>query len=454
MTRASIARLMERPAPHHTETRRRSGQDLCSTEKSGAWRHLALLTSMALTLAVTSVLLPGNAHAITPDSKPVASSDSFSYKQQNNLSVPAPGVLANDNDADGDHLLAQMVLGPSFGVVTGFYSSGAFTYVPYSHAFVGADHFSYRVWDGTQYSDPAEVFIYALPTNTAPVAQPDEYKVIENSALSVAAPGVLANDGDPDGDGVTFAHIQTYPTHGTVSDTNAIGHFAYTPQAGFVGYDTFTYAITDGHLLSNPATVSVHVMPLQATAHNDAYSIAQDQPLDVASPGVLKNDLDPNGYPMTLADITQQPSHGSVLWYFSTGGFHYVPNAGFFGTDTFHYDVISDNQKSAAAAVTITVKQNQKPVAHNDSFMVAKNGKLTVTAPGVLKNDTDADKDKISVATYSSHPAHGTLSGQSARGSFSYIPKKGFVGQDHFTYQVADGHINGTASATVNITVK
>ena len=67
----------------------------------------------------------------------------------------------------------------------------------------------------------------------------------------MAAPGVLANDTDPDGDPLT-AVLVTGPSHGTLT-LNANGSFTYTPAANFTGTDSFTYRASDGTLNSSPA---------------------------------------------------------------------------------------------------------------------------------------------------------------------------------------------------------
>ena len=61
----------------------------------------------------------------------------------------------------------------------------------------------------------------------SPVAAPDSYTTNRNTALVVAAPGVLANDTDPNGDALT-AVLVTNPSHGTLT-LNANGSFTYTP---------------------------------------------------------------------------------------------------------------------------------------------------------------------------------------------------------------------------------
>ncbi len=94
-------------------------------------------------------------------------------------------------------------------------------------------------------------------TTIAPVAADDAYVAGINTALSVLAPGVLANDTDANDDALT-AVIGTQPANGSVT-LNADGSFTYTPNTDYSGTDTFTYTAFDGQLNSNAATVGIIV---------------------------------------------------------------------------------------------------------------------------------------------------------------------------------------------------
>jgi hypothetical protein len=96
-------------------------------------------------------------------------------------------------------------------------------------------------------------------TNSAPVAQDDSYGATANTALSVPAPGVLANDTDSNGDALAAGSAST-PAHGVVT-LNADGSFTYTPSSGYVGSDSFTYAVSDIHGASDTGTVTISVSP-------------------------------------------------------------------------------------------------------------------------------------------------------------------------------------------------
>lgn len=93
--------------------------------------------------------------------------------------------------------------------------------------------------------------------NAAPAGVADAYSVDEGEELTVAAPGVLANDTDADGDDLT-ATGATQPADGEVV-LAADGSFTYTPDAGFSGTDTFTYLASDGTAASAPVTVTITV---------------------------------------------------------------------------------------------------------------------------------------------------------------------------------------------------
>ncbi len=113
--------------------------------------------------------------------------------------------------------------------------------------------------------------------NQPPVAQNDDYNTQQNTALTVAAPGVLGNDSDPNGDAMT-AVVGTNVAHGTLS-LNANGGFSYTPAINYTGTDSFTYRARDSKgATSNLATVSIGVaaanqVSINSTSANGALPI-------------------------------------------------------------------------------------------------------------------------------------------------------------------------------------
>ena len=142
-------------------------------------------------------------------------------------------------------------------------------------------------------------------------------------------------------------------------------------------------------------------------------------------------------------------SNGAVALN-ADGTFTYTPNANFFGSDSFTYEVNDGNGGTDQATVTITVDSvNDAPVAGADSFNVAEDGVLN---DDVLSNDSDLDGDTLTVNTTPVvDPTNGTVQ-LNADGTFTYTPNGNFAGTDSFTYEATDGN-GGTAQATVAITV-
>src|SRR5690606_22389668 len=123
--------------------------------------------------------------------------------------------------------------------------------------------FTYKAKDGTSTSAATTVTItveeVVAPPNNAPKAFDDAVSTVAGEAMTVAAPGVLGNDKDLDGDRLTATRVSS-PLNGTVV-LRADGSLTYTPEKGFAGKDQFTYTASDGTDTSAPATVTVTVKP-------------------------------------------------------------------------------------------------------------------------------------------------------------------------------------------------
>jgi hypothetical protein len=109
--------------------------------------------------------------------------------------------------------------------------------------------------EGINVSDTRTVLVGGQP----PTAVNDAYSVLQDTALSVGAPGVLANDTGSSGTTLSASLVGS-PTHGTLT-FNSDGSFTYTPGAGFSGTDSFSYRAVNGPLDSNLATVTITVIP-------------------------------------------------------------------------------------------------------------------------------------------------------------------------------------------------
>ena len=169
----------------------------------------------------------------------------------------------------------------------------------------------------------------------APVAVSDSYTTTQNTALVVAAPGVLVNDTDPNGDALT-AVLATNPAHGTLT-LNATEASPTRRPASYTGPDSFIYRARDAsNNLSTATNVALSVtLPGTPVAVADAYSTNEDTPLTVSAAGVLANDTDVDADPLTAVLVTG-PAHGTLTLN-ADGSFLYTPAANYHGTDSFTY---------------------------------------------------------------------------------------------------------------------
>src|ERR1041385_2981035 len=155
----------------------------------------------------------------------------------------------------------------------------------------------------------------------------DAYSVVQGKVLAVsAAKGVLAND-IPQGK-ASIALLVSNPPHGALT-FNPDGSFTYTNDGTGARSYAFTYRASDGTALSNIVTVTISIVGTNAiTAVPDAYALAHGASVTVAAPGVLGNDVDPNGSALSATALSR-PAHGTLA-FDPNGSFVYTHD----GTNT------------------------------------------------------------------------------------------------------------------------
>ncbi|EKK02698.1 protein containing Planctomycete extracellular domain protein [Rhodopirellula baltica SH28] len=423
---------------------------------------------------------------------PIARDDSYSASGA--ISVPAgtgvlnrvdaPGETVDDVDNDGDAIMVFSVEGASgdvgttttlaSGATVTLNADGSFTYDPSGSAdFIelaagetGSDTFDYVITDGGLQSATATVTINLTGVNDAPIAVGDTATVAEDDSVTIT---VLTGDSDPDtvpstvvpGNGQQInpatVNISSGPSNGTVM-VNPSGTVTYTPNGDYSGPDSFSYTVKDdAGLESAPATVNITVTPMNdaPVGNVETYSTNEDIPLTIASPGVLANDTDVDGDPLTA--VLVGATNGTVLLN-SNGGFTFTPALNYNGPATFTYRAMdSSSALSAPTVVTINVANvNDAPVAVADGpIAVTEDTPITF---GVIGNDTDADGngtiDAATVTPGATTPNKGSVSINPTTGEITYTPNLNATGSDSFSYTVKDtsGAISNEATVTLNIT--
>lgn len=186
--------------------------------------------------------------SIASNRPPVASNGSLTTTEDRTAS----GTLGA-TDPDGNPLTFAIVSNGSLGTATITNAAmGRYRYVPQANA-NGTDTFTFQASDGTEMSSVATVTVTITPVNDAPIAVNSAVATNVNTPVSG---NLNATDVDA-GDTLTFS-IARAPRRGTlVAGIN--GAFTYTPRAGFVGTDSFTFRASDGTATSGQATVTVTV---------------------------------------------------------------------------------------------------------------------------------------------------------------------------------------------------
>jgi len=279
------------------------------------------------------------------------------------------------------------------------------------------------------------------------VAVDDAFVVGQGKTLSIAPPGVLANDTVTAGSTAVQVTGASQGTASLLSD----GSFTYQPIPTFSGSDLFTYKVTNGPAASNVATVRISVAPNNPpVAQNDAVTTAQNTPVTI---NVLANDSDADGDTLTVTNLTQ-PATGTGSVSLSGQNVNYTPpNATFTGTATFTYTAFDGLAASNTATVTVSVgaPPNTPPVAVDDAAQTTQNVAVTIN---LVANDYDPDGtiNPATVATVDNPTMGGTVANQ-GNGTVIFTPKRNFRGTDVFTYTVRDnlGAVSNKATVRVNV---
>ncbi|HIF9511532.1 TPA: tandem-95 repeat protein, partial [Photobacterium damselae] len=335
-------------------------------------------------------------------------------------------------DADGDNLTFKPGTNPENGSVT-INSDGSWEYVPNTD-FNGEDSFTVVVDDGNGGTDTITVTVNVTPVNDAPVGEDVSAETQEETAVT----GQLTAT-DVDGDNLTFKPGSD-PTNGQVT-VNPDGSWEYVPNTDFNGEDSFTVLVDDGNGGTDTITVTVNVTPV-----NDA-PVGEDVTAETQEETAVTGQLtatDVDGDNLTFKPGSN-PENGSVTIN-ADGSWEYVPNTDFNGEDSF--TVVVDDGNGGTDTITVTVNVtpvNDAPVGEDVSAETqeetAVTGQLTAT---------DVDGDNLTFKP-GSDPTNGQVT-VNPDGSWEYVPKPDFNGEDSFTVVVDDGN-GGTDTITVTVNV-
>ena len=407
--------------------------------------------------------------------------------------------LVAARDADGGSLSYTL---DNFPVGMSIDATGKIFWVPGSNQ-AGQYLVTVRVTDssGLYVTQPYIVEVAGL--NDAPVANDDIYEMLQSTTLTVLADGVLSNDTDKNNDRLVAVNFSDASV-GTVTGNQEGSFVFYPPNPAFVGIATFTYQASDGGLTSAAATVTIKVVGSEA----GTLTVPEKLPTNVVSnlpatswqyPQVeegAKAVEDTSGDETKVADVSKPESTqgeggtpqftskpntaatqgmdytyqvaaitedgGSLAFDLDAapkgmsisedGEISWIPTSTQIGDHQVVVRVTSMSKSFSTQSYIVEVANvNDAPVAISDSFTLLHGSKFRIAAPGVLKNDTDADSTPLTVVSYG-QASTGTLMGN-PDGSFAYKPPTpSFTGTATFVYKASDGELTSDET-TVTIDV-
>lgn len=157
-------------------------------------------------------------------------------------------IHGSGTDVENDALVYEFPPRSEHGTITR--SGSDYVYKPDAN-YNGNDSFTYRAYDGQDFSAPALVTVIINPINDAPTGE--SFSV----TVSQTEPSTITLRGD-DVDGDTLQYIPVaLPQHGDL--TGVAPDLLYTPDSTFSGTDSFSYNVSDGKLISGPYTVTITV---------------------------------------------------------------------------------------------------------------------------------------------------------------------------------------------------
>ena len=391
---------------------------------------------------------------------PTANPDALATDEDTALVVPDATLLANDTDPDNGTVLTISQVTPLSALGASVTLSGTnIIYNPAVSAVLNAlankeytnDTFTYTATDEHGLASNAVVTVTIAGVNDRPIVVADFYATGEDTLFTTDAPGVLANDVEPDINGIppddSFRTLPGTNTtlYGIAVVMNADGSFNYDPSGVFdwlkqgqTTNDVFSYVVMD-HSLS--------------IAGDDNFAVTSDTTNNLLP--VLANDavLSQAGGSFSIVSVTTPDQGGSVAINAASNAIVYTPAAGYVGSENFSYAVSDGLGGGDTANVTVTLTASTL-YANPDAFIVARG---TTNSLNVLVNDAiiPATGALVSITGLGAPSLGGTVSldGTGPNNLISYAPNptnpSPFV--ETFTYVITSGTLVSTGAVSVTV---
>jgi hypothetical protein len=331
---------------------------------------------------------------------------------------------------------------PAHGTASVDPQSGTIIYTP-SPTFIGDDHFTFQVCNSLGRCASAAVTVTIA--SRQPLAQDLTAMTHPGAAVDIDALGnVKVQDGTlaPE----TLKLVQA-PSNGTTSVEPASGTLTYTPRTGFVGEDRFSYQLCDSFGACATAGVTVSVINQSPIATDATVGTKVRTPITISALDQIK---DPDGaLDPAAVKVVERPANGALELDPQAGTIKYTPRPDFAGEDRFSYQLC--DSFGACAMANVTVKTTARPLIAHD--LKASTTGIRPVVIEILKSvdDPDGTLDPASLKLVYG-PASGRAQANRPPGAITYMPQRGFSGDDRLGYQVCD-KTGGCVTATVTISV-
>ncbi|MGM7667905.1 Ig-like domain-containing protein [Microbacterium sp. A93] len=324
--------------------------------------------------------LPERSAANTP---PVAEDDSYGVRAGQSTLIP---LLENDNDSDGDVLVAKVAgQQPSIGTVQPVYD-GESLQIAVDPKASGAASFSYEIDDGRGGTDQATVSlsVYGEDPNSAPTSK-------RTATLTVEVGGTISYNLlpdwiDPEGDDLYLKEALAAP--GDKVEFSADGQMTYHAVASTPGYQEIQVTVADSRDETASGVIRLDVRPAGSTSpktNADHVVTAVGQQVTVAP---LTNDTSSGSEPLRLTRVEQEGGSDAMITPdFANGTFTFSIDR--LGVHYIKYLVAAGpNAVPGLARIDVreSVVSDLAPVAVRDVALLPSGGEILL---GVLNNDTD-----------------------------------------------------------------
>jgi hypothetical protein len=359
---------------------------------------------------------------ITPvNDAPVAASGSVITAEDAPVSI-----TLSASDKDSGSLTYAIVNAPGKGTLSG--TAPNLSYRPNAD-YNGTDSFTFRVNDGAANSNTATVSITITPVNDAPVAVSGSAVTKENVPVSIVLSAT-----DKDGGPLSYA-IVAGPGKGSLAGTAP--NLAYTPAAGFIGADSFSFRANDGSAFSNVSTISITVEPSPPPSNIGPSFVVNPIVMTVAEDQSLGGKLSATD-PDEAAALTFVKLSGPAWLTVSPGGqLGGMPSNGDVGVNTFSVRVTDSANASASASLLVTVTNTNDAPVFTVSPINRSAGFEGVSYAGASIAETAVDPDAGDVITFSKVSGPEWLV-VSETGELSGTPPAGSSGMNTFMVRATD----------------